>query len=94
MVCFLAFLHASRVSLARLYQYVVAKTIVVERNSQEELVAHVRRFIRRPWALVDFQTLLFWNPNVARACSRSLRRSRGSGCSWDTSSIRTEIMTD
>ena len=48
MVCFLAFLHVSRASLARLYQYVVAKTIVVERNSQEELEAHVGRSIRRP----------------------------------------------
>ena len=45
----------------------------------------MRRSIRRPWVLVDFQTLLFWKLSMTRGCSRSLRKSRRSGRCWDTS---------
>ena len=63
----------------------VAKTIGVWKDSLKELVAHVRRSIRRPWVLLDFQTLLFWKSNMIRGCSCSPCRSRGSGRSWDSS---------
>ena len=49
--------------------FVSVKTIDVEKDSLEELVAHVRRSIVLPCILVDFQTLLFWTPNVTCGCS-------------------------
>ena len=79
---FRAFLQASRALLARLYPKMGAKTFVVVKDSLKELVAHVRRSIRRPWIRVDFQTLLFWTPKMTCGCSCSPRRSRGPGRSW------------
>ena len=57
MVYFLAFLQAQ---WCVCIPCMVAKTIGEKKDSLKELVAHVRRSIRRPWVLVDFQTLLFW----------------------------------
>ena len=63
-----------RASLALLSPSMVAKTIGVQKNSLGELIAHVRRSNRRPWVLVDVQTLQFWRPNMTRGWSRRCRR--------------------
>ena len=82
---FLAFLHASRALLARLYLRKAAKTTEVVKDGHEELVAFVRRSISRPWIFVSFQTVVSMKRSITCDCSCALRRTRGSGRSSDKS---------
>ena len=62
----------------------VAKTIEAWNNSLEELVVHVRRSSRRPWAHVGIRAPQFVRPKMTHGYSRSRRKSRESGGNWNT----------